>query len=144
MLNGMLVVFKTLPKAIQSMSLFLSICAVELCIDTSSSSPLTDRNEMEKFYGDGIDDEDEFGEPITGSNFEEDEIEDAGDDEDVHDEDAEYLEFLASQAAAHANDAEGDEFDDDVQEEVLFESPLDEIDPYIRFSDSFRGIRCSC
>jgi hypothetical protein len=61
------------------------------------------------------------------------------DDEDVHDDDAEYLEYLASQAAAHANDAEGDDFDDDVQEEVLFESPLDEIDPYIRFSDSFRG-----
>lgn len=94
---------------------------------------------MEKFYGDGIDDEDEFGEPITGSNFEEDELDDAGDDEDVHDEESEYLEYLASQAAAHANDADGDDFDDDVQEEVLFESPLDEINPYIRFSDSFRG-----
>jgi hypothetical protein len=99
---------------------------------------LIDRKEMEKFYGDGIEDEDEFGEPITGSNFEEDEIEDAGDDEDVHDEDAEYLEYLASQAAAHADDGEED-YDDDVQEEVLFESPLDEIDPYIRFGDSFRG-----
>ncbi|KAG2183579.1 hypothetical protein INT43_006585 [Umbelopsis isabellina] len=117
MLNGMLVVFKTLPKAIQN------------------------RKEMEKFYGDGIEDEDEFGEPITGSNFEEDEIEDAGDDEDVHDEDAEYLEYLASQAAAHADDGEDDDYDDDVQEEVLFESPLDEIDPYIRFGDSFRGLQ---
>jgi hypothetical protein len=46
---------------------------------------------------------------------------------------------LASQAAAHAHDADGDDFDDDVQEEVLFESPLDEINPYIRFSDCFRG-----
>ena len=61
------------------------------------------------------------------------------DDEDVHDENSEYLEYLASQAAAHAHDADGDEYDDDVQEEVLFESPLDEIDPYIRFSDCFRG-----
>jgi hypothetical protein len=33
---------------------------------------------MEKFYGDGIDDEDEFGDPITGANFEEDELDDAG------------------------------------------------------------------
>jgi hypothetical protein len=33
---------------------------------------------MEKFYGDGIDDEDEFGDPITGANFEEGELEDVG------------------------------------------------------------------
>ncbi|KAI9277967.1 armadillo-type protein [Umbelopsis sp. AD052] len=117
MLNGMLMVFKTLPKAMEN------------------------RQDMEKFYGDGIDDEDEFGDPISGANFEEDELDDAGDDEDVHDENSEYLEYLASQAAAHAHDADGDEFDDDVQEEVLFESPLDEIDPYIRFSDCFRGLQ---
>lgn len=33
---------------------------------------------MEKFYGDGIDDEDEFGDPITGANFDEGELEDVG------------------------------------------------------------------
>jgi hypothetical protein len=77
MLNGMLIVFKTLPKAIESKlqsdtRMYLTFSMSQLIFVS------IDRQDMEKFYGDGIDDEDEFGEPITGSSFEEDEIEDAG------------------------------------------------------------------
>lgn len=62
-------------------------------------------------------------------------------DEDVHDEDNEYLEFLSQQAAAQANDgSELDDEEDEIEEEILFESPLDEIDPYIEFEQVFKGM----
>lgn len=62
-------------------------------------------------------------------------------DDDVQDEDTEYLEYLAQQAANQSNentDADDDE-EDEIAEEILFESPLDEIDPYVCFEQVFRG-----
>ncbi|CAG8569447.1 9240_t:CDS:10 [Ambispora leptoticha] len=58
------------------------------------------------------------------------------DDEDVRDEDTEYLEFLNEEATKHANEQD-EETDQDMEEEALFESPLDDIDVYIRFQEVF-------
>lgn len=62
-------------------------------------------------------------------------------DDDIQDEDTEYLEYLNQQIANQNNgeiDANDDE-EDDMAEEILFESPLDDIDPYICFEQVFRG-----
>ncbi|KAI9266554.1 armadillo-type protein [Phascolomyces articulosus] len=114
-LAGVVNVFRTLPKAVEN------------------------REQMEKLYGDGFDEDDFDGESgIEGSVDEDDE--DNG-DEDVVDEDNEYLEYLAQQAANHSSESEFDDFDEEIEEELLFESPLDEIDPYIRFGDVFKNMQ---
>jgi hypothetical protein len=66
-------------------------------------------------------------------------------DEDVPDQDAEYLEYLANQAASHnGGESDFEDFDEEeIEEEILFESPLDEIDPYVRFEEVFRGLQQS-
>ncbi|SAM02255.1 hypothetical protein [Absidia glauca] len=115
-LAGIINVFKTLPKAIEN------------------------RENLEKLYGDGFDDEDLYNEDFDASG-EEDEVEDNG-DEDVPDQDNEYLEFLHQQSALHANDEdEFDDYEEEIEEEILFESPLDEINPYIRFEQIFRTMQ---
>ncbi|KAI8335415.1 armadillo-type protein [Chlamydoabsidia padenii] len=112
-------VFKTLPKAIEN------------------------RESLEKLYGDGFDGEDLYNDDFDGSG-DEDDLEDIG-DEDVPDQDNEYLEYLANQASLHANDddEEYDEYEEEIEEEILFESPLDEINPYIRFEQVFRTMQQS-
>ncbi|KAI8359819.1 armadillo-type protein [Blakeslea trispora] len=112
-------VFQTLPKAMEN------------------------RENMEKLYGD-FDDfggEDEFSN-FDGASGDEDELEEGAEDEDIPDEDNEYIEYLASQAASHAegySDLEEDE--EEMEEEILFESPLDEVDPYIKFEQVFRSLQ---
>lgn len=52
------------------------------------------------------------------------------------------MEFLAQKAAEYNEGDEEDEEEsdeDELCEEVLFDSPLDEIDPYICFEQVFRG-----
>lgn len=107
-------VFQTLPKAMEN------------------------RENMEKLYGNFDDD---FGAEDYLSGNEEEELLD--EDDDVPDEDNEYLEYLASQAQNSHNDFEdfGGEEEDELEEEILFESPLDEIDPYIRFEQVFRNMQ---
>lgn len=56
-------------------------------------------------------------------------------DGDVQDEDAEYLEFLANQKIQENSE----DSDDEIEEEILYESPLDQIDPYECFEQVFRG-----
>ncbi|KAG2225799.1 hypothetical protein INT45_007043 [Circinella minor] len=115
-LSGVVNVFRTLPKAVEN------------------------REQMEKLYGDGFDEDDFDGESgIEGGA--DDEEEDNGDEDVVDDEDNEYLEYLAQQAANHSSESEYDEFDEEIEEELLFESPLDEIDPYIRFGDVFKNMQ---
>ncbi|KAI8969324.1 armadillo-type protein [Mycotypha africana] len=123
----MISVFQTLPKAMEN------------------------REQMEKLYG-NFDDDEDYGDDFTtgsgvgsGADDNEDEEEyELGEDDDIPDEDNEYLEYLASQAAQHNNDSFS-EFDDgeeeELEEEILFESPLDEIDPYIRFEQVFRNMQ---
>ncbi|KAI8376325.1 armadillo-type protein [Radiomyces spectabilis] len=113
-LAGILNVFKSLPKAMEN------------------------RASMEKLYGD-FDHDDFDGEDFDAD---EDELEEGADDDDVPDQDNEYLEYLAQQAATHADD-DFDEYEDEMEEEILFESPLDEIDPYIRFEQVFRTMQQS-
>lgn len=60
-------------------------------------------------------------------------------DDDVQDEDAEYLEFLAQQASGGASQGTEDEEDEEeIGEEILFESPLDNVDPYQTFEHVFK------
>ncbi|KAF7728772.1 hypothetical protein EC973_005610 [Apophysomyces ossiformis] len=115
-LAGIINVFQSLPKAIEN------------------------RENMEKLYGDGIDDDFDADELNGLDGLSGDEEED-NDDEDVHDQEAEYLEYLAQQAANHSNESEYDDEEEEMQEELLFESPLDEIDPYVRFEQVFRGMQ---
>lgn len=58
-------------------------------------------------------------------------------DGDIQDEDTEYLDFLNSQAANN-DDTDADE-EEEMAEEILFESPLDEVDAYLCFEQVFRG-----
>lgn len=118
LLTFVVTVFQSLPKAMEN------------------------RDNMEKLYGNFDDD---FGDEYL-SGGDEDEIDDAEQDDDVPDEDNEYLEYLASQAASASNgenDFEdlGDFDEEELEEEILFESPLDEIDPYVRFEQVFRNMQ---
>lgn len=73
------------------------------------------------------------------------------DEEDVYDEGHEYLEYLAQQAAKtraakadgeeEAEEEDDEEEFDDLEEEIYFESPLDDLDPYIVFREVFTGLQ---
>ncbi|SAM05668.1 hypothetical protein [Absidia glauca] len=118
-LGSIVQIFKSLPKAIEN------------------------RETMEKIYGEDYDQDVDESSGYEGSSAGDDDTVD-NDDEDVHDEDNEYLEFLSQQAAAQANEGSelGDE-EDEIEEEILFESPLDEIDPYIEFEQVFKALQQS-
>jgi hypothetical protein len=125
------------------------------------------RKEMEKMYdiGSDDDDEDDDDEDDEDSDDEEqsaleaalaaddDDVEEewVDDEEDVHDEGHEYLEFLAQQAsktrsaAAAGESGDEDEEDEDeyedLEEEIYFQSPLDDLDPYVVFREVFTGLQ---
>ncbi|KAG0315466.1 hypothetical protein BGZ97_008202 [Linnemannia gamsii] len=112
------------------------------------------RKEMEKMYNIGSDDEDEEDdEDDEGQTAleaalagDEDGVEEewVDDEEDVFDEGHEYLEYLAQQASkTRPDDREDDEESeyDDLEEEIYFESPLDDLDPYVIFRDVFTGLQ---
>ncbi|ORX55180.1 ARM repeat-containing protein [Hesseltinella vesiculosa] len=106
-------VFDTLPKAIEN------------------------REAMEKQYGD--EDYTSVSDASWnegGSTGDDDTVD--NDDEDIQDEDQEYLEFLAQQAA---NMGGFDEDDEELEEELLFETPLDVIDPYVHFEQVFKDLQ---
>lgn len=46
-----------------------------------------------------------------------------------------------NQQAANLNneDTDADDEEEEIAEEILFESPLDEVDPYLCFEQVFRG-----
>ncbi|KAG9304951.1 hypothetical protein G9A89_003120 [Geosiphon pyriformis] len=129
MFDGILNTFKTLPKAEAA------------------------RQQIKKFY-EGIESDDDTGEESKefdlsqddGKNINKDEedydeVEEIDDDENVTDEDAEYLEFLAKEAAKYSPDSDLKDEDEDMEEEALFESPLDDIDVYIRFQEILLGLQ---
>ncbi|KAF8539741.1 armadillo-type protein [Trichophaea hybrida] len=69
--------------------------------------------------------------------------EDGGDEQDIPDESAAYMEFL-NNASANAIDLAGyDEEDDALEEETLLETPLDLIEPYQLFRGALLGIQQS-
>ncbi|KAF8934669.1 hypothetical protein BGZ52_003629 [Haplosporangium bisporale] len=113
------------------------------------------RKEMEKMYNIGSDSEDEDDENDSDPEqsalesalaADEDGVEEewVDDEEDVFDEGHEYLEYLAQQASktrpADRDDDEESEYDD-LEEEIYFESPLDDLDPYVVFRDVFTGLQ---
>ncbi|KAI9256941.1 putative nonsense-mediated mRNA decay protein [Sporodiniella umbellata] len=118
LLTLLISVFQSLPKAIEN------------------------RNNMEKLYEDF---EDEFDDDYLSGG--EDELDEAAEDDDVPDGDNEYLHYLASQAAAANKDNNGledfSEEEEELEEEILFESPLDSIDPYIQFESVFKNMQQS-
>ncbi|KAI8394007.1 armadillo-type protein [Radiomyces spectabilis] len=116
-LTSIVQMFQTLPKAVEN------------------------RENLERIYGDGFDESDLADElsGYDGSSIGDDDTEDNG-DEDVEDEDNEYLEYLAQQASNQSGDSDFDE-EEEIEEEILFESPLDEINPYVRFEEVFRGLQ---
>ncbi|CAO3652340.1 unnamed protein product [Cunninghamella blakesleeana] len=115
-LSTILVVFKTLPKAIEN------------------------REDMEKMYSEDYEEGDDSSAYEEGSSTGDDDTVDNDDDEDVRDEDDEYLEFLA-QAANEGNDGSEADDEEEIEEEILFESPLDDIDPYIEFEQVFKNLQ---
>ncbi|KAF9202029.1 hypothetical protein BGZ49_007782 [Haplosporangium sp. Z 27] len=108
------------------------------------------RKDMEKRFNIGSDDEDddEEGQAALEAALagDDDGVEEewVDDEEDVFDEGNEYLEYLAHQAStsrpADRDDDEESEWDE-LEEEIYFESPLDELDPYIIFRDVFTGLQ---
>lgn len=128
----------SLPPALAS-SLPDVLSALALLLQ-SLPKAMEARQRLSDLYGDGGD-EDLSG--LEGESFEDSyETEEGDEDGDVAGEDNEYLEFLAQEAAklngeAPADGADGWEDTDDgedegLEEELLFETPLDQIDPYIR------------
>ncbi|BFZ61216.1 Nonsense-mediated mRNA decay protein 5 [Saitoella coloradoensis] len=120
LMQGLLTLFEGLPQAMKN------------------------REEMEKEIGN----EDDFGD--FGDTWGEDEWDEAAEeDEDVKDKDNEYLDFLSREAdKLHGGTvALGDEEEefvvDDLEEEPLFETPLDKIDAYILFRDLFSTLQQS-
>ncbi|KAF8941533.1 hypothetical protein BGZ58_006936 [Dissophora ornata] len=111
------------------------------------------RKEMERMYDIGSDDEDDIEDDDEGQAAleaalarDEDGVEEewVDDEEDVFDEGHEYLEYLAQQASksrpADRDEEEESEWDE-LEEEIYFESPLDNIDPYVLFRDVFTGLQ---
>ncbi|KAG0224632.1 armadillo-type protein [Mortierella sp. GBAus27b] len=105
------------------------------------------RKDLERMYNIGSDDEDEADEDDDQAGEGEADVEEewVDDGEDVFDEGSEYIEYLALQASrnrpADRDEEEEDLYEDDLEEEVYFESPLDDIDPYIHFRDVFKGLQ---
>ncbi|KAL1924145.1 uncharacterized protein VTP21DRAFT_7180 [Calcarisporiella thermophila] len=120
-LGGILTMFQSLPQAVEK------------------------RKRMEELFGDGVDDFENDDEGVDGIDDYEDR--DSGDEDgDVHDADQEYLEFLAQEEAKKSigdsqNEGDDEEEEEDLDEELMFESPLDEIDVYVRFQDVFRSLQ---
>ncbi|KAH8551815.1 armadillo-type protein [Umbelopsis sp. PMI_123] len=118
-LDAILTAFQTLPKAIQN------------------------REEIERYYtGDIPDDETSEATADTTDESSTDNGDDDNEDDDVEDEDAEYLDFLAQQANSVASQTTDDEEEEEeIGEEILFESPLDNLDPYITFGHAFKNLQ---
>jgi len=66
------------------------------------------------------------------------------DETDIPDEGSAYLEFLSSESAKLKETIDFDDGDggdeEELEEESILESPLDSIEPYILFRNSFLGL----
>lgn len=116
LLAGIVTLFKTLPAAQRNRDEALR-----------DDAPYTE----DGTYND--DDEDEWA---GDDNAWTEEVDEKDDDSEGKDESSAYLEFLNEEAAKFSNSLVDDE-DDDFGEEVLLETPLDKIEPYQLFKDTF-------
>ncbi|KAF9586050.1 hypothetical protein BGW38_010110 [Lunasporangiospora selenospora] len=156
-LDGILKNFKGLPIAQARRKEMQKMYNIESDDDDDEDSDDSDGE------NDDDDDDDEALRAALEEDDEEPEEEWVDDDEDVYDEGHEYLEFLAQQAskagvvavdqASGGEQKEGsannfsieeeDDGDDEdyLEEEIYFESPLDDLDPYVVFRDVFVGLK---
>ncbi|KAJ5938622.1 hypothetical protein N7466_001756 [Penicillium verhagenii] len=114
LLQGVTRLFQTLPAALK------------LREEATKESDFT--------LDDDLDDDDEDNDWDGEIEWNEDEVEEALDD-DVADESAAYLEFLNQEAQKFG--AYGDDYDEDMDEESLLETPLDKVEPYGMFKQVF-------
>ncbi|KAG0296044.1 hypothetical protein BGZ96_010335 [Linnemannia gamsii] len=147
-LNGILTNFEGLPVAQakrKEMEKMYNIGSDDSDDDSDSDSNADD---------DSDEDDEEETNALEAALAGDDDVEEewVDDEEDVYDEGHEYLEYLAQQAAktraakadgeAEEEEEDDDEEDyDDLEEEIYFESPLDDLDPYIVFREVFTGLQ---
>ncbi|KAF8935125.1 hypothetical protein BGZ47_010058 [Haplosporangium gracile] len=148
-LNGILTNFEGLPVAQAKRK------EMEKMYNIGSDDDSDDDSDADSNAGDESDDEDDEEEQnaLEAALAGDDDVEEewVDDEEDVYDEGHEYLEYLAQQAsktraAKAAGEEEEEEEDDeeefnDLEEEIYFESPLDDLDPYIVFREVFTGLQ---
>ncbi|KAF9147435.1 hypothetical protein BG015_010946 [Linnemannia schmuckeri] len=148
-LNGILTNFEGLPVAQAKRK------EMEKMYNIGSDDDSDDGSDVDSNAGDESDDEDDEEEQtaLEAALAGDDDVEEewVDDEEDVYDEGHEYLEYLAQQAsktrAAKAAGEEEEEEDDDeeefndLEEEIYFESPLDDLDPYIVFREVFTSLQ---
>ncbi|KAF3939642.1 Importin-7 [Dactylella cylindrospora] len=116
LLQGLVKLFQTLPVAMKA----------------------REEAQKEELYDEGYpSDSDNEWDGETGE-WEENET---GEDKDVHDEEsAAYMEFLSQEAQRFNSQSYGVEDDEELEEESLLETPLDNIEPYQVFRDAFISI----
>ncbi|KAF9140555.1 hypothetical protein BGX30_006367, partial [Mortierella sp. GBA39] len=148
-LNGILTNFEGLPVAQAKRKEMEKLYNI-------GSDDSDDDSDADSNAGDDSDDDDEeetnaLEAALAGDDDVEEEWVD--DEEDVYDEGHEYLEYLAQQASktravkTDGGDEEEEEEEDyeddfgDLEEEIYFESPLDDLDPYIVFREVFTGLQ---
>ncbi|KAK3832183.1 MAG: armadillo-type protein [Linnemannia elongata] len=148
-LNGILTNFEGLPVAQAKRK------EMEKMYNIGSDDDSDDDSDADSNADDDSDDDDEEGQTaLEAALAGDDDVEEewVDDEEDVYDEGHEYLEYLAQQASktraakASGDDEEDEEEDDeedfgDLEEEIYFESPLDDLDPYIVFREVFTGLQ---
>jgi len=122
LLTGIVTLFKTLPAAQRAREEALK-----------DDAPFAE----DGTYGD--EDEDEWA---GDDNAWAEEVDEVDDDSEGRDESSAYLEFL-NEEANKFNALAGEEDDDDFGEEVLLETPLDKIEPYQLFKDTFLKLQSS-
>jgi len=126
--------FEALPAAYQCKARSSSAC-LRGALSLSFSS-LADRKELEELEDDDSDEEED--DEIADDDFEAD----AGDDdEDVFsEEDAAHLEALREKAKKEEDDFLEDD-DVDLEEELESTTPLDDINEYVAFQETFKGLQ---
>ncbi|KAK4514985.1 uncharacterized protein ATC70_002594 [Mucor velutinosus] len=129
-------VFESLPDAIENRQYLETIYQGTYEEDEDEDEDEEGDAEAQEETGD-IEEEEDEDEDEDQDEDEEDNDEEEDEDGDVQDEDAEYLEFLANQKIQE----NGEDSEDEMEEEILYQSPLDEIDPYECFEQVFRDMQ---
>ena len=116
---------------------------MKLMLDLLATLPKAEqeRKELEEMYGGGVSDDDDDEFDVNDQSDNEDEFEEdfsgelLEDDEDVPDEEAEYLNYLNGHAngAGAEDDSSEDGWEEELGEELYFESPLDDVNVYQQF-----------
>ncbi|KAF9544191.1 hypothetical protein EC957_012332 [Mortierella hygrophila] len=148
-LNGILTNFEGLPVAQAKRK------EMEKLYNIGSDDSDEDSDADSNAGDDSDDDDEEETNALEAALAGDDDVEEewVDDEEDVYDEGHEYLEYLAQQASktravktdgGDEEEEEEENYEDDfgdLEEEIYFESPLDDLDPYIVFREVFTGLQ---